>query len=557
MAVFQLGAIVTKIKGSIGGTAFKTQRATNVIYRKSNGYSKSKLLSNPALQYARYIFTRWAYLTPEQQSGWQNMAALIFFPDKFGNQVHISGRQLYTKTNLNLKKAAYFEDISPTFSTVIPVLDVEDGVINPVSKYLTLGVEYFDNATAYVEVSAQVSVNNLQSPVYNRRETLIFPLVTGAELLDLGAQFFAKFPYVTNGYNVRLYVTPVNIYGIKGTPIAVPVNFLDIDFYYNAENYVIQNDFNVFINVDTNLPTFTLFRMYYQTSDVAMPEPDFENAVEFFTTGLPEFPALSARYRLALLPANLRYGNFVRLWIEPIADDVAILPAISLEWSEQRLPLYDNEPVSALFDSSNNVVLTIDSNLPAGTSIRIFAQFDATEYPEQNIEFATQVGDFPLELDGTVLLGQALVGEPYNLDLGYKMVLWYQPFVDTFAVDTPLPLQLEEGEPALFYPVTNSELRYRIGGGSEISATIFNNTFNAAFSSYSYTMIFVQFLSWTDPLLPPSVDVAVIDTGISGTVKLIDMFDTATLNPTLRRIEYTGLKPAFNTTTTVNVPTQG
>jgi hypothetical protein len=507
MAVFQLGAIVTKIKGSIGGTAFKTQRATNVMFRKSNGYSRSKLLNNQALQYARYIFTRWGYLNPEVQSGWQNMAAIIFFPDKFGNQVHITGRQLYTKTNINLKRVEYFESISPTFSTVIPILDVEEGVINPVSKYLTLGVEYFDNATAYVEVSAQVSVNNLQSPVYNRRETLLFELITGAALLDLGTAFFAKFPYVTAGYNVRLYVTPVNIYGIKGTPIAVPVNFLDIENGFTLGAYGVALTGNVFQPISTILPVGTVYRSYFQTDEFAMPEPDFAAATFYRSEGYGGQGLLFPLMLLNLAPANLRFGWYVRNWVQAERPDGTFTDPVTAIWQVKPTWIYNFVPTNAIQYENNDIILTIENDFPVGTVFRCKYQVATGAYPTPDEGAAIGFGvEYPLTGD-TVDLGDVLFQPPYNLSPTDKIIIWFRPRADNNDIDTAMYLEVEAVEPVLGIDISGAVWVVVPSSGDAVVTPIFNDNVSIATAGSIDFQAAVFFSSWNigDPLPDPSV----------------------------------------------------
>lgn len=536
MAVFQLGAIVTKIKGSIGGTAFKTQRATNVMFRKSNGYSRSKLLNNQALQYARYIFTRWGYLDPEVQSGWQNMAAIIFFPDKFGNQVHITGRQLYTKTNINLKRVDYFESISPTFSTVIPVLDVEEGLINPVAKYLTLGVEYFDNATAYVEVSAQVSVNNLQSPVYNRRETLLFELITGAALLDLGAAFFAKFPYVTNGYNVRLYVTPVNIYGIKGTPIAVPVNFLEIENGFALEPYGVALTGNVFQPITTILPEGTVYRSYFQTSELAMPEPDFDAATFYRSEAYGGQGLLFPLMLLNLAPANLRFGWYVRNWVQAELPDGTFTEPVTAIWQNKPVWLYNFVPQTAVQYEDNSIILEIENDFPAGTIMRCNYQVQSGSFPEPNFMVAQGFGDFALELDGTVNLGTVLFEAPYNLNPADKIIVWFRPRFDGNDIDTAMFLEVESVTPAVSNSVTAALVNISASPSYFESYNIYNQFQDVAIVDPCVFEAFIKFDNWNtgDPVPDGSqVKVDIVGFGVVDLILVVANYEWVELDKTL------------------------
>lgn len=226
MAVIQMGAIVTEIKGSVGGTAFKKQRNTQVMYRKSNGYSRAKLLSNSALAYARYIFTAWSGLIEDDKSAWANEASILFFPDKFGNPVHITARQLFTKCNLNLRNLDYLPNPTIDFTSVVDVLDVDTPLINPTTNYATVNVEPLNGLDTYVLISVQVSINNLQSPTYQSRRVIKTVNINSSTLIDFATELYQTYPYLTSGYKIRLYVEAMNNFGIKGNFTAVTANVI-------------------------------------------------------------------------------------------------------------------------------------------------------------------------------------------------------------------------------------------------------------------------------------------------------------------------------------------
>lgn len=453
MAVYQLGALVTKIKGSIGGTTFKTQRTTNVVMRKSYGYGRSKLLSNAALQYARYIFTKWSFLTPEEQSSWQNTAALVFFPDKFGNQVHITGRQLFTKININLQKENYYASVPEGFTMNVPVLDVENALLNPVAKYASLGVEFFDNATGYVIISAEVSINNLQSAVFSRRFALTRSLTTGAALIEFGNEFFERFPYVTNAYNVRMYVEAMNIYGIKGLPQAVPVQFLEIENGFILQPYGVALTGNVFQPIATVLPVGTVYRSYFQTNEFAMPEPDFEAATFYRSEAYGGQGLLFPLMLLNLAPANLRFGWYVRNWVQAELPDGTFTEPVTAIWQNKPVWLYNFVPQSAVQYEDNSIILEIENDFPAGTIMRCGYQVQNGSFPEPDFMESQGFGDYDLKLDGTVNLGTVLFEEPYNLNPADKIIVWFRPRFDNNDIDTAMYLEVESVTP-LFNAVT-------------------------------------------------------------------------------------------------------
>ena len=99
MATFKLGAIITDIAGSIGGTTLKRNGSYKVIMNKSSGTPYSRSLNNPSLQYLPYIFKSWSHLSDAEKAAWKEQALLYTFPDKFGTLRNLSGRQLFVKLN--------------------------------------------------------------------------------------------------------------------------------------------------------------------------------------------------------------------------------------------------------------------------------------------------------------------------------------------------------------------------------------------------------------------------------------------------------------------------
>lgn len=97
MATAKLGIIVTEIAGTIGGVTFRRHRGTTVVGIKSVGGAKSILLQNPRLGNLRTLVNNWGLLPVATRDNWDTAALLFTFPDKFGDQRNLSGRELYLK----------------------------------------------------------------------------------------------------------------------------------------------------------------------------------------------------------------------------------------------------------------------------------------------------------------------------------------------------------------------------------------------------------------------------------------------------------------------------
>lgn len=218
MARVKLGAFVTEIRGSIGGTCFKTQRATQVMYKKSNGYSRNKLLRNSVLGYAGVIFRRYGRLASEFILGWELLSTTVQFKNKFGVEVNISGRELYTKLNLNLQGYNQIDDPSVITYTGTGSFAISFPEINTTLKTATIGVTSVSLVDEYFLISVEASLNPLNAPVFNTRYTLKADYGVGSRVIDFGTELFDKYPFLTSAFNIRVYVDIMSEFGFRGVP---------------------------------------------------------------------------------------------------------------------------------------------------------------------------------------------------------------------------------------------------------------------------------------------------------------------------------------------------
>lgn len=222
MAIYKTGALVTDIVGSIGGTTFKRNNGTKVMMNKNFGGSYNKQLQNPQLPRIKEIFQAWRTLATVDKTAWNNIALTFTFPDKFGILRNISGRQLFTKTNINL---IYYGTIAtdptgmvsgiPAITLGIPSVSIgtQTGSItvdSPVSPCLVL-------------LQFEVSRQPLNAPVFNSRKVIRFASAGAGSTVIFSDGFWSAFPNTTIDDNVRVYVTIMNVWGFKSIPIALDV----------------------------------------------------------------------------------------------------------------------------------------------------------------------------------------------------------------------------------------------------------------------------------------------------------------------------------------------
>jgi hypothetical protein len=226
MAIFQLGALVTEIVGSIGGTTFKRQGSSRVMMRKSNGASRSKLLQNPRLGQNASIFQKWRNLSGADQAGWTNIAADNTVKNKFGENVHISGTNFQRKMDLQVNFLGYVPDPldwSPEIGTMTfassPGLNWEDA-----NFLVTLNSD--DVEEAYIALMLEFSLQPLNAPTFISRGVYFSGLVSAGVAFNTWDAFYAIYGDIPNLNNYRMYAYVFTPSGVVGTMFESPVTII-------------------------------------------------------------------------------------------------------------------------------------------------------------------------------------------------------------------------------------------------------------------------------------------------------------------------------------------
>lgn len=215
MATFKLGAIITDIAGSIGGTTLKRNGSYKVIMNKPSGSAYSRLLQNKAISYLGSIFKAWAFLDTTVKDAWNTAALSFTFPDKFGTLRNLTGRQLFIK--LNSQRYAYNTAIidPTTLNSTLPPFLFTDAQKVPGTNQIFLEIFCEDTSTIAYSVMAEVSIQPLHAPTFVSRKVFTHVVFQGNGTTDIFTPFIQNFPYYTEEYNARLYVFQLNESGFK------------------------------------------------------------------------------------------------------------------------------------------------------------------------------------------------------------------------------------------------------------------------------------------------------------------------------------------------------
>jgi hypothetical protein len=218
MALFQYGAFVTRISGSIGGTTFRQFGTSSVIQRKSVGGGRSKLLANNRLSQLAYVFRLWRTLTLSNQEQWNTVASATLFPDRFGNMRYISGRSFFTKSIGTLLPQGFFVYNPLTASKDISAPSL-DGFVSDLDAD-TIEIA-FSNITFqnYFLLQAELFTGYVLAPTFTRRKILGCYSTNTNFSWNIYSIIAKRFPNMVAGNTLRIYITPVSELGIRGASL--------------------------------------------------------------------------------------------------------------------------------------------------------------------------------------------------------------------------------------------------------------------------------------------------------------------------------------------------
>ncbi len=215
MATFKLGAIITDIAGSIGGTTLKRNGAYKVIMNKSSGTPYSRSYNNPSLQYLPFIFKAWSRLADAEKNAWIDQAKNYTFPDKFGTLRTLSGRQLFVKLNAQRwLDTPSFVDVS-AISSFTEVFTLDFAVYDSLAPFINMVISGNYSGFQKYYVSLEISLQPLRAPSFISRKIIGVYQLEAYSGFDILPDILKAYPFFNKNYNARLYICAVNNSGFK------------------------------------------------------------------------------------------------------------------------------------------------------------------------------------------------------------------------------------------------------------------------------------------------------------------------------------------------------
>lgn len=299
MARIKLGAMVTAIKGKIGGTVFKGGRYGAVATNKPNGghtHTNERplcvLVSNVPHEYhlicyaewwlfpyyatrssfMPYIASQWRGLTLDQAASWNSGAATFPQVNSFGDSYIPTGFNLFVKINTNLavnSLALVLTCPIPPVMLVPPVQGIvitEDGLVNVIMSDPI--------PAAYIlEIWASGTYNANSSRAFNKRSIVGYiKSITGiAASFQLKRRklwgyikrnqkinFSYRYIHIGTGIAGPFYNSTVTVQPPSGLALSLTYSIVEVDDVFTATvNWVQAGAIDVLTQLATSIPVCT------------------------------------------------------------------------------------------------------------------------------------------------------------------------------------------------------------------------------------------------------------------------------------------------------------
>ena len=153
MALVRLGAGITDIRGSIGGTTFSKNRFGNYMRARTTPVNPRSQRQLTMRAIVASVSAAWSgVLTVFQRAAWEVYADSIVVSNKLGEQVKLTGFNQYIRTNsFNLQNGGARIDDGPIILTLPGADTLFDVVVDEASQELEVT---FDESLNWVDQSA-------------------------------------------------------------------------------------------------------------------------------------------------------------------------------------------------------------------------------------------------------------------------------------------------------------------------------------------------------------------------------------------------------------------
>ena len=222
MATFKLGAIITDVAGSIGGTTIRRTPNGHAMYNKQGTQIKSAFAEKNKRVQLSSVFSSWARLSEAEQTRWKDLAVLYPQKDKFGGLKQLTARQFYTKLNAQLVPVGAYVNLGefdPTISEAVVTSVVLDANSEAFAFTLDQTIKNFYFMVSVYRVRSKRGVK--PHAHFRRTYAQLQPDTTTIDIWDaFTEQFNIYSPGDNFGVNIQImsqsgFLSPVQVFSVS------------------------------------------------------------------------------------------------------------------------------------------------------------------------------------------------------------------------------------------------------------------------------------------------------------------------------------------------------
>lgn len=222
MATFKLGAIITDVAGSIGGTTIRRTPNGHAMYNKQGTQIKSAFAEKSKRVQLSNVFSSWARLSEAEQTTWKDLAVLYPQKDKFGSLKQLTARQFFTKLNAQLVPVNRTVDLGsfdPTISDAVVTSVVLDAKSEVFAFDLDKSIEDFHFMVSVYRVRSKRGVK--PHAHFRRTYAQLQPDTTTIDIWDAFIEQFNIYSKGDNfGVNIQImsasgFLSPVQVFSVS------------------------------------------------------------------------------------------------------------------------------------------------------------------------------------------------------------------------------------------------------------------------------------------------------------------------------------------------------
>lgn len=129
MAIVQYSAIVTQLRGKLGGSVFNKSKNAFTLQKKQQQPKGARGFQSEVRNFFSRFQRTWKTITPSQRTQWGVAASNNPSRDRFGNQTVLSGYNQYVKANMLAEYAGVTAPATP-YTSPAPPFDVSGIALN-------------------------------------------------------------------------------------------------------------------------------------------------------------------------------------------------------------------------------------------------------------------------------------------------------------------------------------------------------------------------------------------------------------------------------------------